>query len=128
MATVRMPISLQVRATRTAISPRLAIRIFRMLTAAHPTRSLVAGAGGELRSVRAKTQRVHRLAGEIDLVMQVRARGEAAAGGSRHHLPALDVLAVVYQEGLVVAVGGDDAAAVVEDEDAAVDAVAAGAA
>src|SRR3954465_12225364 len=38
MATVRMPISWQVRATRSAISPRLAMRILRMLTARHPSR------------------------------------------------------------------------------------------
>jgi len=34
------------------------------------------------------------LAGEIDLVVQVRPRGEAAASGSRDDLSALDVLAV----------------------------------
>src|SRR5438067_7983142 len=120
MATVRMPISLQVRATRTAISPRLAIRIFRMLTAAHPTRSSITGAGGELGSVRAETQRVHRLPGEIDLVVQVRAGRQAAAAGSRDHLSALDVLAVAHQESFVVAIGGDHTPPVIEDEDPAV--------
>src|SRR5438874_13153107 len=88
----------------------------------------MSGTGGELRSVRAEPQRVQRLAGEIDLVVQMRTRGEAAAPGSRDHLSALDVLAVAHQESLVVAIGGDDAPAVVEDEDPAVDAVAAGAA
>src|SRR5438874_12961422 len=38
MATVRMPISRQVRATRTAISPRFAMRILRMATRLPPWR------------------------------------------------------------------------------------------
>src|SRR5204862_826440 len=116
MATVPIPISRQVRATRTAISPRLAMRIFRMPTAAHPTRKRdsVGGARRRPRVLRAEPERVDRLAGQIDLVVQMRPGGAAAAAGARDHLAFVDVLPVADQQGIVVTVRGDHPAAVIE--------------
>src|SRR6267378_3031078 len=141
MATVPMPISLQVRATRTAISPRLAMRIFLMATAANPTRTLPAGArcrvlvgpqsiaraGRRPRMLRAEPERIHRLARQIDLVVQVGSRGQAAAARAGDDLALVHSLPVADEQGIVVAVGGHHAAPVIEHQDAAVDPVAAGA-
>src|SRR5882724_7515228 len=142
MATVPMPISLQVRATRTAISPRLAMRIFRMPTAANPTRTApaatrrpfpwvewksVARAGRRPRMLRAEPERIHRFACQIDLVMQVGSRGQAAAAGAGDDLTLVHPLTVAHQQRVVVAIGGHHASPVIEHQDAAVDPVAAGA-
>src|ERR1700682_1005808 len=130
MATVPMPISLQVRATRTAISPRLAMRIFRMATAANPTRTApaaarrqvfrrpesVARAGRGPRLLRAEPERIHRLAPPIDLVVQVGSRGQAAAARAGDDLALVHPLPVAHQQGIVVAVGGHHASPVIEHQ------------
>src|SRR5262249_52539023 len=87
----------------------------------------VGGAGGGLRVLRPEAERVDWFAGEVELVVEVRAGRAAGVAGAGDHLAAADAVAVGDEQVVVVAVDGDDAAAVVDDEDAAVDVVARGA-
>ena len=73
-----------------------------------------------------EAERVHRLAAQLKLVVHVRPRGASRGPALGDHLAGLDAVARRHEQLGVVAVGGRDAAPVIDDHHLAVDGVLAG--
>src|SRR5437773_1646878 len=75
--------------------------------------------------LRPETERIDRLAGEVDLVVQVGSSGPAAAAGASDDLSSLDPLPIPDQQRVVVAIGRHHPTSVIENQDLTIDSVAA---